>query len=542
MSKTYLNIFYFIYIFILGLFIFLLINLFGNIQFTGMDGGVLVNSAYMGFLDYRPYQDFITAVPPAFLIGGKLAMLIFGLYWNSLVIMSALYAVITFIILAIILNKIGFSKPWSLLIAFYCESVVMIMKSFWYYNEITIITGLLFISAAFLLYQKHRSFFNQLIFVILTTMVLLMKINIAAPLVFFIYMFFLINNKIPKKLSAVLLFMSVLLLLIILGLFKINIVDLINNYLQSSSRTFSIHAWKYNLFIGFPWEVKETFIITIPILLVFLFILIDSWKIKLFKQKNLSAICFSSISILIGLIALGTNNDVNLVDETFVILGASFFIWFWKDKTQNKVLRTIALSCLAGTMVFFSLLGIYKGMTRISLQETSIDLAKEGNAYFYDGSSSVRPLSKLTGYNFFKTLDGSQKLKKTLQQISFVINNISDKKSQLKEAILFGPRIDFAYAVYSVKPPKGLPLWWEAYSDDSQEATKKMVRAFEDKKIKVGIYVNDNDGYSFPFYPSELINYFTNQYDVYYFSELKVYVLKNDQTLDVLRQSLKKFN
>lgn len=43
------------------------IKVFGNLQFTGMDGGVLVNSAYMSFLGYKPYVDFTTAVPPYFL-------------------------------------------------------------------------------------------------------------------------------------------------------------------------------------------------------------------------------------------------------------------------------------------------------------------------------------------------------------------------------------------------------------------------------------------------------------------------------------------
>lgn len=50
----------------------------GNIQFGGMDGGVLVNAGWQYHLGYKPYTDFITAVPPIFLILAKIAVDIFG--------------------------------------------------------------------------------------------------------------------------------------------------------------------------------------------------------------------------------------------------------------------------------------------------------------------------------------------------------------------------------------------------------------------------------------------------------------------------------
>lgn len=64
----------------------------GNIQFGGMDGGVLVNAAWQLHLGYRPYVDVVTAVPPLFLIGNDLAFDFWGVNWRAMVRITAVFA------------------------------------------------------------------------------------------------------------------------------------------------------------------------------------------------------------------------------------------------------------------------------------------------------------------------------------------------------------------------------------------------------------------------------------------------------------------
>ena len=74
----------------------------GNVQFSGMEGGVLVNTAWMLHLGYIPYRDFLTAVPPLFLLGAKASFLFRDVpSWNAMLgftsAFSCLFANLSFL-------------------------------------------------------------------------------------------------------------------------------------------------------------------------------------------------------------------------------------------------------------------------------------------------------------------------------------------------------------------------------------------------------------------------------------------------------------
>ena len=305
------------------------IKVFGNLQFTGMDGGVLVNSAYMSFLGYKPYVDFMTAVPPLFLMGGGLAFKVFGLSWNSIVLAAAIFSSLTFLLHVYLLKKIGFGKVLSIITALYVQSITVVIRGYWYYNFITIITAILFISSSILYLKDQNNIKNRMILILITSFLFLVKVNIAAPLLILTYLFLLFSTT-NKKYTFIIILLSLFLSLLFLFFFNINPLDMIENYMISSSRALSFDGWISFIFLNQRWEVKESFLFFLPILIAFFVSTIDSIFITRHIQKNKFVLVLPLISIIIGIIALGTNNDFNMTDGSLVIFGIILSIFFWQ--------------------------------------------------------------------------------------------------------------------------------------------------------------------------------------------------------------------
>jgi len=391
------------------------IKVFGNLQFTGMDGGVLVNSAYMSFLGYKPYVDFMTAVPPLFLMGGGLAFKVFGLSWNSIVLAAAIFSSLTFLLHVYLLKKIGFGKVLSIITALYVQSITVVIRGYWYYNFITIITAILFISSSILYLKDQNNIKNRMILILITSFLFLVKVNIAAPLLILTYLFLLFSTT-NKKYTFIIILLSLFLSLLFLFFFNINPLDMIENYMISSSRALSFDGWISFIFLNQRWEVKESFLFFLPILIAFFVSTIDSIFITRHIQKNKFVLVLPLISIIIGIIALGTNNDFNMTDGSLVIFGIILSIFFWQKQSKDIFLKKLIDGLSFITIVAFTISGFYKGYDRFGLRE-GLAPNQRGVEFFFDGSSEKPPLANISDSFFFNTLKAGPLFNNTTKNI-----------------------------------------------------------------------------------------------------------------------------
>ena len=95
--------------------------------------------------------------------------------------------------------------------------------------------------------------------------------------------------------------------------------------------------------------------------------------------------------------------------------------------------------------------------------------------------------------------------------------------------IYIGPRIDFGYAMFNVKPAKGFPLWWGegVESGVPRGATKKLVNRFEKSDFKMIITLSGDLAY----HPSEIREYLDHYYSSYKIGYLLVWVNPHNKNI-----------
>jgi hypothetical protein len=77
---------------------------------------------------------------------------------------------------------------------------------------------------------------------------------------------------------------------------------------------------------------------------------------------------------------------------------------------------------------------------------------------------------------------------------------MSDIARILQEApgtVFFGPRLEFAYAVFGMPSPKDLPIWWDPGTAFAHEDEPALIEVWRQKHFKTLIFLGDD----FTYYP-----------------------------------------
>ena len=225
---------------------------FGMMQFEGYDGSILINSAWQLHLRYVPYVDIVTGWPPILLIGSQIAFTTLGVHWQSLIIVTAIFSAITYILQIGILQQSDLN-PWiSIIFTSTIQVITIVVISWWWYNQITTIIGILFSSTALLMIRKPDNRFGQAMFIISGTLLTLSKPNIAGMLLFMVGLILAYYYEARRR--FIILTISVISLSgMILILFNINPIDLIKSYAIYGSQAISSQR-----IINFLWSNNPT--------------------------------------------------------------------------------------------------------------------------------------------------------------------------------------------------------------------------------------------------------------------------------------------
>ncbi len=546
---------------IIGLILSIIVKEYGTLHFTGMDYGVLTSAAYQYFLGYKPYSDIITGTPPVYLILGKISFDLFGVKFASFVYITAIVTFFTFLYLVWVWYKISNSLIKSLIYSLTAEIVIIFTFSTINYNRFSLISATMYILTLIYFIKQKRQLFSSFLLIIQGAILLLVKANIAVSLILFSFIILIrLNNKIK---TLIIYTTSFLVFLLLLSFSNINIFNLIKNYLWHGGRAFDPSVWK--IFILNGWEVKQTFIFFTPITVILLISLIAVVINKsIFKKCNLQFVYFQIIllSVLIGIIGLITNNDLNFVDGFLILNGIILIPIIYKNILQNTNIYKIYNIVIYATCSFLIIYGLIIGINRVNISEG-------GPSFFYEyayypsekclflSDTKCRQLiigstAKLlnlnvqdTGnfrylvkskYSFFNSMLIEQNLEETEDEINKVI--LFFKKNGVnKDKIGFGPRIDFNYATFKIKPPKG-PLWWEAFSYvKPDEKLISMVQKYRNNNKLIFIHLKQ----IYQFYPPLLYGgYIISEHDLVQTSMLDIWFNKQDKQTQKIKEAYKK--
>lgn len=497
----------------------ILIIYYGNIQFGGMDGGVLINSGWMLQNGLIPYKDIIIAVPPLFFIGAKIAFF-FGARWQNLLVILALFTILFYWLEYYVLRRLQFSQKWAEVIAFYIVFVTTVARTLWWYNQITSVVSCFFLSAVFLLIKEPNDKQNKIIYFISLTLILLCKVNIIVPLVFIVQFLMLISKR-TRKLSLILFFLSLIASSsMILFLLKASPIDMLANYLISSTRVTNYLSNIFSVLFS-PINISEPrfsiAFIAIIITLFFLAVIFHFYKSyksekKIVNKNNeYEAAFLGLVGVFISLLGLLTNNDYNFNETPILFLGISFFYLNCLNKSKSKNLYFFAGFTIP--LIMIAIMGFYNMSSRTVVKTV-------GDGLFYENTE----LTKLSEPFLFQGMSVGPRMVEVLKDMDYVMSNYLEDVSGHNIHIFFGPRIDFGYAIYGIKPYPGLPLWWEIYSNGNTTASQKMVEHFMKAKFKMCVFLKED----YTFIPHQIIEYLQHDYQQKNYRELTIYINRSN--------------
>jgi hypothetical protein len=422
-----------------GLAIFLLIQSFGMCQFGGFDHSVVIDVAWRLVQGQKPYVDFPCTLPPGFFLGAKYAFQWFGVKWQSLILMNGIFSLITYVWSLWLLVKIFPGRYLALLFAVTIQAVSLLLVSFWWYNPITSSATALFLLAATFLWHRPESKAARFSYFSTLFLVVLMKPNVVGLIVPLVTLVFMASHRHRRQIMA----LSALALVVFVLFLKLNdltLPNLIKGYLAVAHRGFSLGQFLQGLS---PVEKKLS---------------ISAWILALLPAAvsmvaggaRLLSRCpwLGLAGIVGGCNGFLTNGELKLVDLPPIFIGSFLVVASLNRNREVPAGAILELSSgwrryAAFVCIVFCFSGLAEGITRQRVKgigyETFFQYELAQNS-FPDG--------------FFEGLRSGGIFHEVNQQIAGVLGK------EPNSTVVFGPRMQWAYAAFHKPSPQNEPIWW----------------------------------------------------------------------------------
>lgn len=557
--------------------------IFGHEQLGGFDMSALVDTGWRMANSQVPYVDFPLTTPVAFYVGAGWALQIFGVKWSSFVVAAIIITIATFLAQNYLLSQI---MDWrsALAISLVSQILCSVVISYWWYNAITMNAVCLFLSAAFLFACKPEEK-NSLISLWLTlTLLSLMKPNIAGGLAVLVFLSLFVAS--PYRFRLIWIGIAGLLsFVVILYLLGLPPLDVIQSYLTiGKGRAVPTIRWFYN---DKPYE----HLIVLPLIVLSLLPFLERLSRLEDGDRPASLGSVFSValaSVIMGILSLLTNSDTNLmVGVPFFLIG-SFCFYFLTSSDSSLPPPRVLWTYVAFLCVFFILRGliIYQsnfhaieatpeflrfwfifamasGIFSLFLLFTNRWARHEKNpilnnwarekivwaalivsagvslfaggmrwrvAYIgYESFFTYSPLVTIDETYFFENFMVSPSAKSAMLEARLVLmENYGDEKNWVHSPVYFGPRIEFAYAVFGIISPVNMPIWWHPNNSYPPEREAGYARAFIDYGFENAIFMKKPDGKDpeYGFLPESIISELETNYNRIDYSNIVVFHIK----------------
>lgn len=402
-------------------------------QFGGCDESYLATAAKHYADGLRPYVDFPSCMPPMFLAGIRASVLALGLRWANLAVLSAVFAFATSLWLYGLLRTVPIPRHWALALTAVFECSTMLLAPFWWYNNTTSISVLLFIASVFLCIHRPAVSLAWISLAGSLGMLLAAKPNAALICLSVPVLFVTVSGRQRVKVIVACLCAGGVALLIC-AIAQTPSLELAKAYHE-------VGKLRGSPLLMYPFRgvtnIVENFaqgIFAIIVLICSLELLV---RHGLRRDRQWSVLAIMLIAIATGVEMTMTNGEPKPVDLV-VLLGVIAFLSM-EPGTADAV-SAEARPMLAGLMIVFGVWSVFFGATHLRILEIG-----EGAFFEHQPTRQIQ-----TGY--FAGLEAGPRFASIQEQIKSALGRYPAKK------VFFGPRLESEYAAFNRRTIPVLPM------------------------------------------------------------------------------------
>ncbi len=456
-----------------SVFLFGFVQYFGRRQFAAYDYQIVIDTAWRQYLGQRAYVDFLSSAPPGFDLGLKYAFLFFGPTWNAVLLLTAIFTVVTFLWSYWLLRKAGGGVWVAFLTALAVQSSAMLTLCFWWYNNTAIVMATLFLLSCVLFLRGSVDWRGQTSLLTSAVLLLLMKPNFAGLAVLGGALTVLLFGHARRR-FLLLMAGSCGFAFVLLLAHRISLVNLAAAYQGASKErgvwsTFGLQAMlvrRGDAVVAYCSLAA----LCVPLALFLIWTVRKGWPGQ--GWKSLGAVGITLTSVVVAVYGLRTNGEIPNLE--WAVLLAALGVFVAGNLQVPSWLRTMA----AVLLFTFTVSDMYVGVTRLRMHYTGV--------FFNADKSDNRVTSGLLGGMYV-----SDDLRAEQEDAAKVMR-------ELDGPYFFGPRIDFSYAEYGLVSPPHLPVWYHRGTAFDQTLMPVILERWRKENFRTLIFYKNDHSYYTP--------------------------------------------
>jgi hypothetical protein len=483
---------------------------FGRWQFDGFDFNIVVDLGWRQILGQQPYVDFPATTPPGFHLGIKYGFELFGVNWDAILYVSAIFASATFLWMYWTMRRLSMGRLASIAVAFAIECAAMLTHCFWSYNNTTLILAAVFFLSCLLYARSPQSVAVQASYVVSLMLLSLMKGNIAGLMIAggVMLLFFATRHKVRLIMLTL---GAAVAALAVLALNHVPIGAMLTSYLGVAARRGSISARLAYAALS-PFERHSSVfwvsVLSLPLL---------GALPKLVKQigqrdwRGVASTLLFPLTLLVVIYGVQTNGDFRDLECT-ALLAAGGVITFglrWNGTVLRRITIAILCASIAGDL--------YYGAAR---------------TFVYLGGPHM----------FFEWQDNEHRIDSGFLKNMRVGAPMIEIEREVKQALdtnpgpyFLGPRLDFNYAAFGLPSPEGYPVTWAPETMFPLSAEPQIIQNWKQDRLRTLIFIKDLShgrlrvlGLAYSYYPQEFLDIIDHAYvrDDESYTDITIYRLR----------------
>jgi hypothetical protein len=467
--------------------------LLGMRQFGGYDHSVMIQAGWLQFSSLVPFKDYPCTLPPLFFLGDRYAFLLFGVRWSAFVLLMAVFSVLSFFFLARQFRALGFPAAGATSLAVAAELGTCVVCSYWWHNPVTSVVAVMAFLSTLLCLANAEAWTPWALLGVSFTLLVLSKPN-AWPIGACVVLLGATREPRQRMRALIVLIAGIAFSGIVCWLHGLNPLAVLHTYselAETRGKPFGMTG-----LVDFtPFDLKILLRSTAVVLFLLLGILVDH-RNELRQYWREYACCV--ITAVTSLAMASMNYEIktsDLMPLVVVLAVAAFRPW------SKRRLDGIGRVATVIVTVFFVALSSYWGVTRLRVRGIG--------AFFEDAPAQTIQAG------FFARLHSGPRLIAVLRQVEDALGKYPSNK------VFFGPRMEFSYAAFDRKPPRGLPIWWHPGSSFAVSDLVPVWHALENDDFDLMVFLKDDRTRM----PLAVLQHKLSSYErVPGFSELDVYV------------------
>jgi hypothetical protein len=406
----------------------------GMRQFGGFDHSIVIDAGWRLLCGQKPYVDFPCTLPVGFYLGAELAFRWFGVFWSSIVKFNVFYFVLTYFWTYAVLRQVFRNRYLSLALAIACESMSLILASYWWYNPPTSMTVTLYVASVASVILKPDNNWLWLSLCLSLLLAALMKPNVSAIAIFGGTAALLISPRTAWRACAAS-GIAFILWLAVIAIHGSTLFQVIGSYLS----VVGFASGRFLADIG----GEEKFFACLCALAMLPGLVYAAWP-KTWSRQRAALMVLGSSALFASLFGFCENGETKLTDLSLGLMASAILIGETTAESGGPLgVPTLWLSYLILLCTTFTFSSLCDAAIRYRVRGI-------GLGAFFEYEPDPTPMEN----PFFKGVRGGHNLRVTVEALTALCSGHNLRN------IYFGPRLQWAYAAFHIPSPKGMPIWW----------------------------------------------------------------------------------